>query len=106
MGGRAPKRATTYNAYRVTSPAHEPKIIFAAGTWSAVGMLLQWRVANGIGEVPFSVDPAWAASLIGIGRQHIDEARASCRQAGIGMRYRADTGWGIGGPDDERDEAE
>jgi hypothetical protein len=92
----------SYNAYRVTSPAHEPKVIFAAGTWSAVGMLLQWRVTNGIGEAPFTLDPTWAASITGTGRQHIDEARASCRLARIGVCYRADLGWGIGGPKDER----
>jgi hypothetical protein len=95
--------ASAYNAYCVTSPAHEPKVIFAAGTWSAVGMLLQWRVANGIGEVPFMLDPTWAVSLTGVGRQHIEQARAACSQAGIGVCYRADLGWGIGGPDDERD---
>lgn len=94
----------TYKAYRVTSPAHGSKIVFAAGIWSAVGMLLQWRVANGIGEVPFTLDPTWAQQLTGIARKHIDEARAFCREAGIGTSYRADMGWGIGGPDDERDE--
>lgn len=27
-----------YKAYRITSPAHETKIVFAAGVWSAVGV--------------------------------------------------------------------
>lgn len=91
-----------YNAYRITSPAHETKIVFAGGMWSAVGVLLQWRVANGIGETPFAVDPTWAMQLTGVARQHIDEARAWCREPGLGTRYRADCGWGIRGPWNER----
>lgn len=88
-------REFLYMAYRVTSPDHETKIVFAAGIWSAVGVLLQWRYANEIGEVPFTVDPTWATGLTGVARQHLDAARASCRAAGIGTRYRADAGWGI-----------
>ncbi|HEX8583114.1 MAG TPA: hypothetical protein VF680_01730 [Allosphingosinicella sp.] len=101
---KRPSREPLYNAYRITSPAHEAKIVFAAGTWSAVGMLLRWHFANGIGEVPFAIDPLWATQQAGIARKHIHEARAACRQPGIGVCYRADVGWGIGGPDDERDD--
>lgn len=99
-----PKGDPTYKAYRVTSPAHESKIVFAAGIWSAVGVLLQWRVANGIGEVPFTLDPWWASELTGVARDHIDEARAWCRSPGLGTRYRADVGWGIVAPLREPDD--
>ena len=106
MSKSARRRSTRgrYNAYRITSPAHATKIVFAAGVWSAVSMLLEWRKANGIGEEPFALDPRWAASLTGVARQHVDEACAM-RRLGIGVCYRADLGWGVGGPDDEREEA-
>jgi hypothetical protein len=97
------QRPSAYNAYRVTSPCHETKVIFAAGLWSAVGFLLQWRKANGIGEVPLKVDPTWAHTLTGVGRQHVEGA-CSLRRLGMGVCYRADIGWGVGGPDDEWDE--
>ena len=87
-----------YKAYRVTSPGQETKIVFAAGIWSAVGVLLQWRVANGIGQVGFHLDPDWATGLTGVARQHINEARSFCRGPRIGIMYRADMGWGLAGP--------
>ena len=88
-------KAYLYKAYRITSPVHDTKIVFASGIWSAVGVLLQWRYANDIGEVAFAVDPDWASELTGVGREHIDEAQARCRGPGIGVRYRADIGWAI-----------
>ena len=92
---KRPPREPLYRAYRVTSPAHETKIVFAAGMWSAVGALLRWQKANGIGEVPFAIDPDWASKLTGVARQHVDDARRWCRAPGVGVRYRADCGWGI-----------
>lgn len=93
-----------YNAYRITSPAHEAKVVFAAGIWSAVGVLLQWRVANGIGDEPFTLDRSWASRMTGVARQHIDDARPRCRGPGLGTRYRADAGWGIASPINDRDD--
>jgi hypothetical protein len=87
-----------YKAYRITTPGHETKIVFAAGIWSAVGALLQWRSANGIGEVGFTLDPEWARSLEGVAREHIYEARSHCDEPRIGARYRADVGWGLRHP--------
>lgn len=92
---KARRNEFAYNAYRVTSPGHETRIVFASGIWSAVGVLLRWREANGIGQVGFHLDPAWAAGLEGVARQHIDEARALCREPRMGTRYRADVGWGL-----------
>lgn len=76
--------------------------MFAGGRWTAVDALLQWRVANGIGEVPFTVDPTWSTKLTGVARKHIDEARASCREPNLGTHYRADCGWSLTGPRDDR----
>lgn len=90
-----PREEPPYNAYRITSSGHETKIVFAAGIWSAVGLLLQWRTAHGIGEVGFHLDPDWASSLKGIARQHIEAARRWCRGPRIGVMYRADSGWGL-----------
>jgi len=107
MGKRRQKRSkgsVVYNVYRVVSPAHETQIVFAGGIWGAVGVLLQWRAAMGIGEVPFTIDPNWAATLCRIGRQHIDEARAACRGPCLGVRYRADDGWGLAEPPYDPDE--
>lgn len=95
---RARRNEPVYKAYRVTSSGHETRIVFASGIWSAVGVLLQWRVASGIGEVGFHLDPSWADGLEGVARQHIDEARALCREPRIGTRYRADFGWALMGP--------
>lgn len=95
---RKPRKEPSYKAYRITSPSHETKIVFAAGIWSAVGALLQWRVANGIKEVGFSLDPEWAHSLEGVAREHIYHARAHCKGPRIGARYRADVGWGLMAP--------
>jgi len=95
---RATEGEAAYKAYRVTSPSHETKIVFAAGIWSAVGVLLQWRTANGIGQVGFNLDPEWAASLTGVARQHLDDARSWCRGPSIGARYRADVGWALKDP--------
>ena len=92
------RKEPAYRAYRVTSPGHETRIIFASGIWSAVGVLLQWRVATDIGQVAFRLDPAWADGLEGVARQHIDEARSLCREPRIGTRYRADVGWALMGP--------
>ena len=92
---RAPRKEPPYKAYRITSPGHETKIVFAAGIWSAVGALLQWRVANGIDQVGFTLDPEWTHGLQGIAREHIYEARSRCDQPRIGARYRADVGWGL-----------
>jgi len=102
----SPERPYLYKAYRITSPSHHPQIVFAAGGWSAVGVLLQWHRANGIGEVPFTLDPGWAAQLIGVARQHIDEAQSTCRSPGMGVRYRADVGWAIASPVEPRAELE
>jgi hypothetical protein len=49
------------------------------------------------------MDPAWAASLTGVARRHLEEA-CGIGRLGLGVCYRADVGWGIGGPDDERDD--
>jgi hypothetical protein len=95
---KASCKERVYEAYRVTSPGHETRIVFAAGIWSAVGVLLQWRVANGIGQVGFHLDPTWAEGLEGVARKHIDEARALCLEPRIGTRYRADVGWALMGP--------
>lgn len=95
--GRRPKEPP-YKAYRITSPGHETRIVFAAGIWSAVGALLQWRAANGIDQVGFTLDPEWAKGLEGVARQHIDEARSLCREPRIGTRYRADAGWALMSP--------
>lgn len=95
---RATEGEAAYKAYRVTSPSHETKIVFATGIWSAVGVLLNWRTANGIGQVGFNLDPEWAVNLEGVARQHIDEACSWCREARIAVRYRADVGWGLADP--------
>ena len=101
-----PKRrgSSVYHAYRCTSPGHPTKIVFAAGIWSAVGVLLQWRALNGVSEdVPLTVDPSWAGNLDGVARDHIEAACGRCRRPGIGARYRADMGWGTELPRDERE---
>lgn len=95
---RATESETAYKAYRITSPSHETKIVFAAGIWSAVGVLLKWRAANGISQVGFNLDPNWAATLTGIARQHVDDARSWCRGPSIGAMYRADIGWALKDP--------
>lgn len=87
-----------YKAYRITSPGHETRIVFAAGIWSAVGVLLQWRIANGIDQVGFNLDPEWAQGLQGVALKHIDDARSRCHEPRIGVRYRADVGWALMGP--------
>lgn len=95
---KAKQDEPAYKAYRITSPGHETKIVFAAGIWSAVGVLLRWRGANGIGEVGFNLDPEWATKLEGVARQHIDNARSWCTEPRIGTMYRADMGWGLMDP--------
>ena len=95
---RRTRKGPAYKAYRISSPGHETRIVFAAGIWSAVGALMQWRVANGIDEVGFNLDPEWAKDLQGVARQHIDDARSLCEQPRIGTRYRADSGWALMGP--------
>jgi hypothetical protein len=96
-----------HTVYRFTSPAFEQRIVLAMGTWSAVGVLLQWCAANDIGEVPFTIEPGWGASLSEIGRQHLEEARARCEEPSLLTRYRAATGWTLSSPlIDERDDPE
>ena len=90
--------ANGYRAYRVTSPAHDPLIILAAGSWSAVGALLRWRKTNAVADEAFTLHPSWADSLTGIGRQHIDGACASCTETVIASAYRADRGWSLTRP--------
>lgn len=87
-----------YKAYRITSPSHETIIIFAAGIWSAVGVLMRWRDANGIDQVGFELDPAWATNLTGVAREHVDEARSWCHRPSMGTMYRADIGWALKDP--------
>lgn len=86
-----------YTVYRFKSSGHETKIVFAGGIWSAVGIFLQWREANGIGQVSFEVEPDWGTTLSRAGRQHIDEARMRCRKPSFGTSYRADVGWTLTG---------
>ncbi len=86
------------NVYRVTSPAHEAQIVFAGDIKCAVHVLRQWQAAMGLGEVAFVIDPNWASMLSGVGRQHMDDARAWCRGPCLGVRYRADDGWGVAEP--------
>lgn len=90
-----------YNAYLITSPDHESKVVFAAGTWSAVGALLQWRVANGVQEAPFTLDPWWASGLTGVAREHLNHARSRCDRPSIGAPYSASSGWELAGPMDK-----
>ena len=93
-----------YKVYRVTSPGHQTRVVLASGMWSAVGVLLQWRAANDIEEVPFTIDPTWAASLTKVARQHIEDVCGRCTEPSIATCYRAGSGWTIVRATNERDE--
>lgn len=103
-GRSSRRREALFRAFLITSPAHETKVIFAGGTWSAVGMLLRWRTENEIGEAPFTIDPTWASRLTGTARKHLDDACGWCTEASVGVQYCAGAGWGLAGAINERDD--
>ena len=84
-------------AYRITSPAHEAIVVVAAGIRGAVGALRLWRNRQAIGEATFTVDTEWAASLNGVGRQHLEAACRMCSSPSVLTQYRAGSGWTVEG---------
>lgn len=93
------KQTGRWSAYRITSPCHAAVAILAPNMTSAIAMAIEYRRLRGIGEVRLTIDPNWAMSLSGLGRQHVEEARAICRQTSVVTLYRADSGWAVGGPE-------
>ena len=92
------------HAFRVTSPAHEPKIIFAESAAQVAEIIVAWHSLNCIDATEFTLDSGWARTLAGVERKHLIDALGWARSAGIGMNYRSDIGWAIGQPRDERGE--
>lgn len=85
--------------YRLTSPSHETFIVLARNMADALDLALQfYDLRDGV-EVKFTVDPTWASTLTGVGRQHIEEARARCSEPSVACLYRASDGWALGGPE-------
>lgn len=86
--------------FKVTSRAHEPKVIFAETPHQAAEIATVWQALNGISATEFTVDWAWLRELPAAERRELEEA-ASWGTRGIGD-LRPDGGWGIWGPRDER----
>lgn len=86
--------------YLVTSPAHDPKVVFAVSDPHAAEITVVWQLLSGIGACDFAVDSHWVRKLRGDDLTQMREALA-WNVAGIGhLRHEGTPGWTILSPEE------
>ena len=87
--------------FRLTSPSHPWKLIFAETEDDAAALAVTWQQLQGINATEFTLNWEWADLLQGREAAQV-HAAASWGKAGIGRYYGPEIGWAIEDPRDER----